>query len=243
MKGVVLAGGVGSRLDPLTKATNKTLLPIGRYPMIYYPLSNMKQCGIQEIMIVTNRQDIGDFAAVFGSGSNMGLHIIYAVQEKPLGIVDALKEAKEFTKGDSMMLFLGDCIFEKPIRYFYEGFVNQQKQNGARVLLYEVPDPQRFGVATVEGSYITEIEEKPQKPKSNLAVVGAYLYDSTAWDKIPFITPSARGEYEITTLNNMYMHEHSLQFDKVQGKWFDAGTFQSMLDAGTVMMKAWDASE
>jgi glucose-1-phosphate thymidylyltransferase len=172
----------------------------------------------------------------------MGFHIVYAVQEKPLGIVDALKEAKDFTMGDSMMLFLGDCIFEKPIQYFYDGFVKHQHQKGARVLLYEVSDPQRFGVASVEGNYITEIEEKPKQPKSNYAVVGAYLYDKTAWDKIPSITPSARGEYEITTLNNMYIQEHSLQFDIVQGKWFDAGTFQSMLDAGNVMMKSWDAS-
>jgi glucose-1-phosphate thymidylyltransferase len=237
MKGIVLAGGIGTRLFPLTKATNKTLLPIGRYPMIYYPIMNMKQCGITEIMVVTNQQHIGDFASVFGAGSEYGVHIVYAVQERALGIVDALKEAKDFSRGDSMMLFLGDCIFEKPIKYFHEAYVQKQKEKGARILLYEVPDPERFGVATIEGDLITEVEEKPSHPKSNFAVVGAYLYDQTAWDKIPHITPSARGEYEITSLNNMYIQERTMQYDIVQGKWFDAGTFQTLLDAGNVMMK------
>ncbi len=238
MKGIVLAGGIGTRLFPLTKATNKTLLPTGKYPMIYYPIMNMKMCGITEIMIVTNKYHIGDFASVFGSGSELEVHLTYAIQEKAKGIVDALKEAADFAKDETTMLFLGDCIFEKPISYFYQNYLTIQKNTGARVLLYQVPDPERFGVATIKGDHITEIEEKPTKPKSEYAVVGAYIYDKTAWEKIPHILPSARGEYEITALNNLYIEEGTLQYDIVDGKWLDAGTFDTLMEAGNLMMEA-----
>ncbi|MCK5848519.1 MAG: NTP transferase domain-containing protein [Caldisericia bacterium] len=238
MKGIILAGGIGTRLFPLTKITNKILLPIGRHPMVYYPMANIKKCGIKEVMIVTNRSHIGDFGSVFGSGKGCGVHITYAVQDEAKGIVDALKEAEDFAKNEEMLVFLGDCIFEKPIEYFYENFMNKQKGTGARVLLYKVTDPERFGVATIKGDHITEIEEKPEQPKSSYAVVGAYLYDKTAWDKIAKVTPSARGEYEITALNNLYIEEGTLEYDIVDGKWLDAGTFKTLLEAGNLMMKA-----
>ena len=230
MKGIVLAGGTGSRLFPLTKITNKHLLPIYDRPMIYYPIQTLVDAGIRDIMIVTGGRNSGDFLRLLANGKEFGLnHLNYTYQEGEGGIADALSLAEHFADRDSICVILGDNIIERSIRNAVEAFERQEK--GAKLLLKEVSDADRFGVAEICGDKIVGIEEKPTAPKSNYAVTGVYLYDGTVFDKVRQVEPSRRGELEITDVNNLYIQEGSLTFSYLDGWWTDAGTFESLLRA------------
>ncbi len=230
MKGIVLAGGTGSRLFPLTKITNKHLLPIYDKPMIYYPIQTLVDAGIHDIMIVTGGRSSGDFLRLLANGREFGLsHINYTYQEGEGGIADALGLCSHFAAGDKICVILGDNIVEKSIRCAVEEFHNQR--TGAKILLKEVPDAERFGVAEFSDGRIIGIEEKPHNPKSSYAVTGIYLYDETVWDKVRTLKPSARGELEITDVNNAYIQEGSMTYAFLDGWWTDAGTFESLLRA------------
>ncbi|MGB9794745.1 MULTISPECIES: sugar phosphate nucleotidyltransferase [Caldisericum] len=229
MKGIVLAGGTGSRLKPLTNVTNKHLLPVGRNPMIFYPIYRLKQAGITEILVVTGREHMGDVMELLGSGSEFGVDFTFKVQDTAGGIAEALGLARHFVNGDRCVVILGDNIFEDNIKPFVESFVNQE--SGAKVLLKEVPDPQRFGVAELRDGKIVSIEEKPKYPKSNFAVTGIYMYDSEVFDIIKTLKPSARGELEITDVNNAYIRKGTLTYDILKGWWTDAGTPESLFRA------------
>jgi glucose-1-phosphate thymidylyltransferase len=230
MKGVILAGGLGSRLRPLTKVTNKHLLPIYDKPMIYYPIETLVGAGIKDIMIVTGGNSAGDFLRLLGNGREFGLKdIYYTYQEGEGGIADALGLAEHFAEGDKICVILGDNIIEKSIRGAVEDFERQSK--GAKILLKQVNDAERFGVAELRGDRIVGIEEKPAKPKSHYAVTGIYLYDETVFDKVKTLKPSGRGELEITDVNNAYIQEGTMTFSHLEGWWTDAGTFESLLRA------------
>ncbi len=230
MKGVVLAGGTGSRLFPLTKITNKHLLPIYDRPMIYYPIQTLVDAGIRDILIVTGGRNSGDFLRLLANGKEFGLkHLNYTYQEGEGGIADALSLAEHFADGDKICVILGDNIIEKSIRHAVEDF--QRQERGAKILLKEVSDAARFGVAEIRGDKIVGIEEKPQAPKSNYAVTGIYLYDGTVFNKVRQLVPSRRGELEITDVNNLYVQEGTLTFAYLDGWWTDAGTFESLLRA------------
>ena len=234
MKGVVLAGGTGSRLFPLTKITNKHLLPIYDRPMIYYPIQALVDAGIQDIMVVTGGRNSGDFLRLLANGKQFGLkHIHYTYQEGEGGIADALQLAEHFADGQKICVVLGDNIIEGSIRESADQFRRQAK--GAHILLKEVPDAERFGVAEVAGERIVGIEEKPLRPKSNYAVTGIYMYDATVFDKIRTLVPSGRGELEITDVNNAYIREGTMSFSHLQGWWTDAGTFDSLLRAANLV--------
>ncbi len=234
MKGVVLAGGTGSRLFPLTKITNKHLLPIYDKPMIYYPIQTLVDAGIKEILVVTGGRNSGDFLRLLANGKEFGLkHLDYTYQEGEGGIADALGLAEHFADGSSICVILGDNIIESSIRDAVEDFKKQEK--GAKILLKEVTDAERFGVAEVQDGRIIGIEEKPKKPKSNYAVVGIYLYDETVFDKVRTLVPSGRGELEITDVNNAYIREGTMTYSHLQGWWTDAGTFESLLRAGNLV--------
>jgi glucose-1-phosphate thymidylyltransferase len=234
LKGVVLAGGTGSRLFPLTKITNKHLLPIYDKPMIYYPIQTLVDAGIKEILVVTGGRNSGDFLRLLANGKEFGLkHLDYTYQEGEGGIADALGLAEHFADGSSICVILGDNIIESSIRDAVEDFKKQEK--GAKILLKEVTDAERFGVAEVQDGRIIGIEEKPKKPKSNYAVVGIYLYDETVFDKVRTLVPSGRGELEITDVNNAYIREGTMTYSHLQGWWTDAGTFESLLRAGNLV--------
>ncbi|MGC9970364.1 MAG: sugar phosphate nucleotidyltransferase [Bryobacteraceae bacterium] len=236
MKGVVLAGGTGSRLFPLTKITNKHLLPIYDKPMVYYPIQTLVDAGIRDIMIVTGGRNAGDFLRLLGNGKEFGLaHLNYAYQEGEGGIAEALALAEHFADGHEICVILGDNLIEGTIRHAMEDFAGQQR--GARILLKEVPDAERFGVAEIRGDRIVGIEEKPRQPKSNYAVTGVYLYDATVFEKIRTLVPSARGELEITDVNNAYIREGTMTFSYLEGWWTDAGTFESLLRAGNLVAR------
>jgi glucose-1-phosphate thymidylyltransferase len=236
MKGVVLAGGTGSRLFPLTKITNKHLLPIYDKPMVYYPIQTLVDAGIRDIMIVTGGRNAGDFLRLLGNGKEFGLaHLNYAYQEGEGGIAEALALAEHFADGHEICVILGDNLIEGTIRHAVEGFAAQQR--GARILLKEVPDAERFGVAEIEGDRIVSIEEKPRQPKSNCAVTGIYLYDATVFEKVRTLVPSARGELEITDVNNAYIREGTMTFSYLEGWWTDAGTFESLLRASNLVAR------
>ncbi|MCF7846156.1 MAG: NTP transferase domain-containing protein [Candidatus Peribacteraceae bacterium] len=224
MKGVVLAGGRGSRLLPLTKITNKHLLPVHDRPMIFFPLETLKRSGIREILIVTEGKYVPAFRKALVKFS--GVKISFAVQKKPDGIAGALRLAEKFTAGENLAVILGDNIFE-------DSFLKEARafRSGAQVFLKPVHDPERFGVAEVRGSKVVKIAEKPRKPKSNLAVVGLYFFDKNVFDIIRKMNPSKRGELEITDVNNFYIHRKSLNFSKIKGFWSDAGTFESLAAA------------
>jgi glucose-1-phosphate thymidylyltransferase len=227
MKGVVLAGGTGSRLFPLTKITNKHLLPIYDKPMIYYPIQTLVDAGILDVLIVTGGRNAGDFLRLLANGKEFGLRSInYAYQEGEGGIAEALALAEHFAEDDSVCVILGDNIIEGSIRHAVEDFAKQEK--GAKILLKEVPDAERFGVAEFSGDRILGIEEKPKKPKSNFAVTGIYLYDHSVFDKCKTLKPSARGELEITDVNNAYIAEGTMTYNFLEGWWTDAGTFDSL---------------
>jgi glucose-1-phosphate thymidylyltransferase len=234
MKGIVLAGGTGSRLFPLTKITNKHLLPIYDRPMIYYPIQTLVDAGIRDILIVTGGRNSGDFLRLLANGKQFGLeHINYTYQEGEGGIADALALAKHFADGQKTCVILGDNIIEGSIRKAADQFTAQAE--GAHILLKEVQDAERFGVAEVAGGKIVGIEEKPQRPKSNYAVTGIYMYDPTVFEKIRTLVPSNRGELEITDVNNAYIGEGSMSFSFLDGWWTDAGTFDSLLRAANLV--------
>jgi glucose-1-phosphate thymidylyltransferase len=226
MKGVILAGGTGSRLFPLTKVTNKHLLPVGKYPMIYYPIYRLIEAGITEILIVTGKEHMGSVVNLLGSGYEFGVEFTYKIQDQPGGIAQALGLAEHFVNGDKCVVILGDNIFEDNINSFVSSFKKQEK--GAKVLLKEVSDPERFGVAELKGDKIISIEEKPKNPKSNYCVTGIYMYDSRVFDIIKKLKPSGRGELEITDVNNAYIKDGTLTYDILEGSWTDAGTFESL---------------
>jgi glucose-1-phosphate thymidylyltransferase len=234
MKGIVLAGGTGSRLFPLTKITNKHLLPIYDRPMIYYPIQTLVDAGIRDILIVTGGRNSGDFLRLLANGKQFGLeHINYTYQEGEGGIADALALAKHFADGQKTCVILGDNIIEGNIRKAVEQFTAQAE--GAHILLKEVPDAERFGVAEVAGGKIVGIEEKPQRPKSNYAVTGIYMYDPTVFEKIRTLVPSNRGDLEITDVNNAYIADGAMSFSYLDGWWTDAGTFDSLLRAANLV--------
>ncbi len=234
MKGIILAGGTGSRLLPLTKITNKHLLPVYDKPMIYYPLQTLVDAGITEIMIVTGGRNSGDFLRLLANGKQFGLkHLNYTYQEGEGGIADALGLAEHFADKHKVCVILGDNIIEKDIRAAAAAF--RQQPRGAKILLKEVSDAHRFGVATLENGRITGIVEKPENPKSPYAVTGVYMYDETVFDKIRDIVPSRRGELEITDVNNLYIQEGTMTHDFLDGWWTDAGTFESLLRAANLV--------
>jgi glucose-1-phosphate thymidylyltransferase len=236
MKGVVLAGGLGTRMYPLTKVTNKHLLPIYNKPMIYYPIRTLVNAGIDEILIVTGGNSAGDFLRLLGNGKEFGLrHINYTYQDGEGGIAAALSLAEYFADQDRIVVILGDNIIERNIRDAVESFRAQKE--GARILLKEVPDPQRFGVPAFEGDRIVRIDEKPSVPASNYAVIGIYMYDHRVFDFIKTLKPSERGELEITDVNNFYIREGTIAWDVLEGWWTDAGTFDSLQYAGHMVAK------
>ncbi|OIB03077.1 spore coat protein [Paenibacillus sp. LC231] len=229
MKAIILAGGTGSRLYPLTKVTNKHLLPVGAYPMIFYPVHKLRQAGLTDILIVTGKDHMGDVVNLLGSGSEMGVSFTYKVQDEAGGIAQALNLAEQFAGGELIAVILGDNVFEDDISAYVANF--QSQQSGAKILIKEVLDPNRFGVPEIQGSQIISIEEKPEQPKSNYAVTGIYMYDHTVFDIIKTLKPSARGELEITDVNNAYIKRGELTFDTLQGWWTDAGTHASLARA------------
>lgn len=236
MKGVVLAGGTGSRLNPITRVTNKHLLPVYDKPMVYYPIQTLVNSGIQQILLVTGGKNAGDFLRLLGNGRDFGLkHLNYTCQEGEGGIAEALGLAEHFADGEPICVVLGDNIIEGNIRQAVENF-KKQKQ-GAKILLKEVPDAERFGVAEIRGDHVVGIEEKPEIPKSNYAVIGIYLYDGTVFEKIHRLKPSGRGELEITDVNNFYLQESNLTYEVLEGWWTDAGTFESLLRANNLVAK------
>jgi len=228
MKGVVLAGGLGTRLQPLTSATNKHLLPVYDKPMVFYPINTLVKSGIDEVLVVTGGPHAGHFIRVLKNGESFGLkHLNYAFQEGEGGISAALSLAESFSDGDSLMVILGDNCTDADVSSDVKEF-----KTGAKIFLKEVSDPERFGVAFLKGGKIEKIVEKPKTLTSNFAVTGLYIYDSTVFDKIRSIKPSKRGELEVTDLNNCYLREGSLKWSKLEGYWRDAGTFDTLYEAG-----------
>jgi glucose-1-phosphate thymidylyltransferase len=232
MKGVILAGGTGSRLYPLTKVTNKHLLPVYDKPMIYYPMETLINAGIKDIMIVSGRGHAGHFLELLGSGVEHGVHFTYEIQEKAGGIAQALSLAEDFVDGDSVTVILGDNIFQDNIKEDVANF-----NDGAKIFLKEVPDAHRFGVAELKGKKVIGIEEKPKEPKSNFAVTGLYIYDSEVFDAIKTLKPSGRGELEITDVNNYYISKEVMEYGVLEGFWSDAGTFDSLLRASLMIQR------
>jgi glucose-1-phosphate thymidylyltransferase len=234
MKGVILAGGLGTRLFPLTKITNKHLLPIYDRPMIYYPIEALVRAGVDDIMIVTGGRNAGDFLSLLGNGADFGLkHLNYTYQRGEGGIAEALGLAKHWAAGEKICVVLGDNIIERNIVKMVRDFRDQP--TGAKILLREVSDPQRFGVAEVEGDKVVSIIEKPADPPSNLAVIGIYMYDARVFDVIETLEPSSRGELEITDVNNWYIRDGSMTYEVLEGWWTDAGTFDSLLRANQLV--------
>jgi glucose-1-phosphate thymidylyltransferase len=234
MKGVVLAGGLGTRLYPLTRITNKHLLPVYDKPMIYYPLQILVDAGITEIMVVTGGNSAGEFLRLLRNGKDFGLQSVsFAYQEGEGGIADALKLAEPFVKDEKVCVVLGDNIIEKDIIAARQKF--EQQPEGGMIMLKQVPDPERFGVPVFEGKQLVRIEEKPKQPKSLYAVIGVYFYDSSVFARAHSLKPSARGELEITDVNNSYLKEGKLNYSILDGWWTDAGTFESLFRAGELV--------
>ena len=233
LRGVVLAGGTGSRLFPLTKVTNKHLLPVGREPMIFYPVKKLVEAGITEILVVTGTEHMGAVVGLLGSGKEFGCEFTYRVQDEAGGIAQALGLARRFGRGGRLAVILGDNIFEHPIAPFADAFRAQAR--GAKILLQEVDDPGRYGVAVTDGQRVVRIVEKPKQPPSRLAVTGVYFSDEQVHEIIAGLRPSARGELEITDVNNAYIARGELTFDLLPGWWTDAGTFESLEHAGELV--------
>lgn len=229
MKGVILAGGTGSRLYPLTKVTNKHLLPVGRYPMICYPVAKLAEAGIREILVVTGTEHVGSVVGTLGSGHDLGLEFTYRVQDAAGGIAEALSLARDFVDGGPFVVVLGDNIFEDSLNEFVARY--REQGTGARVLLKQVPDPERYGVPEIVNGRITRIEEKPTHPKSSFCVTGIYMYDRVAMEAVRTLKRSSRGELEITDVNNAYAERGLLRHDVLAGWWTDAGTFPSLAHA------------
>jgi len=235
LKGVVLAGGTGSRLMPLTKVTNKHLLPIGQKPMIYYPIEKLTSIGVEEILIVTGIEHMGDVVGLLGSGKDFGCRFTYKVQDEAGGIAQALGLAENFAHDHHLIVILGDNIFQDSLKNYADKFATQK--TGARILLKQVQNPQRFGVAKLANGKIINIEEKPEKPKSDYAVTGIYFYDLSVFDIIRTLEPSDRGELEITHVNDVYIKKGQLAYDILDGWWTDAGTFESLIRANELVQK------
>lgn len=236
MKGVILAGGLGSRLHPLTKITNKHLLPVYDRPMIYYPIQTLINAGIEDIMIVTGGNSAGDFLRLLGNGKDFGLkHVNYTYQEGEGGIADALSLVEHFADNEPICVVLGDNLIERNICKAAAEY--RAQKGGAKILLKRVPDPQRFGVPEMQDGRIVRIEEKPAEPKSEYAVVGIYFYDASVFDIIRTLEPSARGELEITDVNNHYIERGTLTWSELEGWWTDAGTFPSLLNASNLVAR------
>jgi len=235
MKGVILAGGTGSRLYPLTKVTNKHLLPVYDKPMIYYPLQTLIDAGIKEIMIVSGRGHAGHFLELLGSGADFGAKFTYEIQDNAGGIAQALGLAEDFADNDNITVILGDNIFQDNIKDSVKNFIG-----GAHIFLKLVPDAHRFGVAEVDKNkgHVLGIEEKPAQPKSNLAVTGLYIYSNDVFDVVKTLKPSGRGELEITDVNNYYIGKDMMKFSMLDGYWSDAGTFESLLRAGMIVQSS-----
>src|SRR3989344_897015 len=237
MKGIILAGGTGSRLRPITKVTNKHLLPVYNKPMIYYPLEVMQACGFSDVLIVSGREHAGHFLNLLGSGKEFNMRLSYEVQEEAGGIAQALALAEDFADSEPVAVQLGDNIYENH-NQLVEGVKRfGEKGSGSMIFLKEVSDPQRFGVAEIEGKKVLLIVEKPKNPKTNLAVTGFYIYDREVFNIIRTIQPSGRGEMEITDVNNNYIKKGKMQFEVVEGEWTDAGTFDSLLRANNLAAK------
>ena len=234
-KGIVLAGGTGSRLMPLTKVTNKHLLPIGKKPMIYYPIEKLTSIGIDKILIVTGVEYMGDVVGLLGSGRDFACQFTYKVQDEAGGIAQALGLAEGFSHGDQLVAILGDNIFEANLKQYADRFISQKI--GARVLLKQVANPQRFGVAEMSDGKVISIEEKPKKPRSDYIITGIYFYDNAVFDIIRTLQPSARGELEISDVNNAYITKGQLAYDILDGWWTDAGTFESLNRANKLVIK------
>lgn len=234
MRGVILAGGTGSRMQPCTLVTNKHLLPVYNKPMIFHPLETLKTMGVTDILIVTGGNSIGDFMQLLGSGENFGVRFTYKIQDKPMGIAHALLLAEDFAKGKKIVVILGDNVFENS--KIPPSAINDDDK--AVIFLKDVEDPERFGVATVDDAgNVLEIEEKPKQPKSSYAVTGLYIYPSDVYDFIHTLKPSARGELEITDVNNFYIKNNRMQSVKLEGFWSDAGTFPSLMRASNFLWK------
>lgn len=238
MKGIILAGGTGSRLFPLTKVTNKHLLPVGQQAMIMHPIEKMKAAGIRKILIVTGTHHMGDIVALLGSGKDFDVEFSYRVQDEAGGIAQALALGENFAGGESICVILGDNIFEDEIAAEADAFRAQDR--GARVMLKRVHDPERYGVARLEGDRVVEVIEKPENPPSDWAVTGIYFFDGRVFDIIRTLKPSDRGEYEITDVNNDYIRAGEMSFGRFQGWWTDAGTFPSYHLANRLVMEAAD---
>jgi glucose-1-phosphate thymidylyltransferase len=234
VKGIILAGGLGTRLHPLTKITNKHLLAVYDKPMVYHPLEALVDAGIDDIMIVTGGNNAGDFLRLLGNGSDFGLkHINYTYQEGEGGIAEALGLTEHFAEGHKVAVILGDNIFENSIKSYVDQF--RKQENGARILIREVPDPERFGTVELKDDRIVGIEEKPKTPKSNYIVTGIYMYDSSVYDIIKTLKPSDRGELEITDVNNAYIKKGNMHYDILDGWWTDAGTIESLHKANNLV--------
>ena len=235
MKGIILVGGLGTRLEPMTRVINKHLLPVGQFPMVYYPLHSLVDAGIRDIMIVTGGNNPGAFLELLHSGSEFGLdHLYFTYQQQPLGIADALRATKHFVGEDRCIVILGDNILAGSIRPYVQYY--RQQPQGARILLVEVPDPQRFGVPEFdEDDNILRIVEKPAQPPSRYAVIGVYMYDQLLWDILPALELSDRGQYEITDVQNAYLQRGLLEYDIMDFAWSDAGTPESLFRATTMM--------
>ena len=234
LKGVVLAGGTGSRLMPLTKVTNKHLLGVGTKPMIYYPIEKLTAAGIEQILIVTGVEYMGDVVSLLGSGKDFGCRFTYKVQDEAGGIAQALGLAEDFSHAQSLIVVLGDNIFQSSLKDYIDNFIAQKV--GARVLLKQVAKPERFGVAQVTDDKVTRIDEKPKQPKSDYIVTGIYFYDVSVFDIIRALKPSGRGELEISDVNNTYIARGQLEYDILQGWWTDAGTFESLNKANELVI-------
>lgn len=226
MRGVILAGGTGSRLFPLTKVTNKHLLPVGKKPMILHPIEKLVRADIRDILVVTGVEHMGDVVTLLGSGKDFGCRFTYKVQDEPGGIAQALSLAEHFCLNSRMVVILGDNIFNDDLGAFTRTYLEQPR--GAKILLKEVSDPTRFGVPELSGDKIVGIEEKPKKPKSSFAVTGIYFYESDVFQTIRTLRPSARNELEITDVNNHYVSQGTMTYDILKGDWTDAGTFESL---------------
>ena len=236
MRGIVLAGGLGSRLLPMTKVTNKHLLPVYDRPMIYYPLQALANAGVEEVMLVTGGNSAGDFLRLLGNGKDFGFkRLNYTYQEGEGGIADALRLAEHFADGESVCVVLGDNIIEGNVLAAARSF--REQRTGAKIILKEVKDPQRFGVPVLEGRRIIKIEEKPAKPQSKFAVTGIYFYDAAVFDIIKTLKPSGRGELEITDVNNSYISAGTLTWDVLEGWWTDAGTVESLYFANQLVSR------
>lgn len=230
-----MGGGTGSRLMPLTKVINKNILAVYDKPLIYYPIMTMRDAGIDEILLISGRGHAGQYLDLLSNGKELGVKLTYVIQEEPKGLAQALGIAEDFADNDKIAMILGDNIYEENLKPAADAFIKQEK--GAKVILKEVPDPQRFGVVEFDGDKVIDIQEKPQFPKSNWIVSGFYMYDKRCFDFIKSLRPSSRGELEITDLNNCYLREGTLTYYKTTGEWIDAGTFDSLLKANLFIAK------